>query len=175
MNDETQPVRPVGAPVDQPADAPAAPGTPAAPAAPAETPAATAETPVVATPAAAPAGWEGRRGFRERFRRLRTSSDGGSRTFGLAALIASALAGVIVGGLGLTAVQAMTHDHDGRPDWSQRQGPMGRDLGGGPGDRGDDRRGPMFGGPGGAPAPVPADHPARGRRRPGPRPGRRSS
>ena len=154
MNDETQPVRPVGAPVDQPADAPAAPATPATPAAPDETPAATAETPVVAAPAAAPAGWEGRRGFRERFRRLRTSSDGGSRTFGLAALIASALAGVIVGGLGLTAVQAISHDHDGRPEWSQRQGPMGRDLGGGPGDRGDDRRGPMFGGPGGAPAPV---------------------
>jgi hypothetical protein len=121
MTDETQPVRPEGAPADQPATTESPTGTPVA-----------------------PAGPEGRRGLRERVRRLRTSSDG-SRAFGLAALIASALAGVIVGGLGATAVHAITHDRDGRPDWSHRQGPMGRGFGddgpGGPGGTHDGPRG----------------------------------
>ncbi len=45
----------------------------------------------------------GRRGFRERLRTWRRSE--GDRTFGLAALIASALAGIIVGGLGLATFQ----------------------------------------------------------------------
>lgn len=83
-----------------------------------------------------------RRGFRERLRTLRRSEDGG-RSFGLAALVASALAGVIVGGVGVAAVQAVTDDG---PGWGERHGPMGRDLGGD-----DDRGGPGFGGPGRAP------------------------
>lgn len=80
-----------------------------------------------------------RRGFRERLRSVRPS--GGSRTFGLAALVASALAGIIVGGLGFAAVHAITddrgRDHD-RGAWVER-----RD-GEGPG------RGGMRGGPRGA-------------------------
>lgn len=125
--DETQPVRAEGA-------APAA-DTPAA-----DTPAAAA-----AGAPAAPAGE--RRGFRERLRSLRRTD--GSRTFGLAALVASALAGVIVGGLGAAAVAATTDDHDrgpGRGGWVQRdedRGP-GRD-----GDRG------MHGGPRGVPGQLP--------------------
>jgi hypothetical protein len=82
-----------------------------------------------------------RRGFRERFRALRRS-EGGDRTYGLAALVASALAGVIVGGVGLAAVQGVTDDHRDGPGWGERHGPTGRDLGG------DDDRGPGFGGPG---------------------------
>jgi hypothetical protein len=119
-DDQTQPVRP-GAPA---ADAPAA--------APDDEPAGPAE------PAAQ------RRGFRERLRSLRRSE--GSRTFGLAALIASALAGVIVGGLGAAALGAITDDHDHDHDrgaWVER-----RD-GNGPGDRG------MRGGPRGVPGQLP--------------------
>lgn len=79
-----------------------------------------------------------RRGFRERLRSVRRSD--GSRTFGLAALIASALAGVIVGGLGAAAVGAITDDHDhdrgaGRGGWVQRdddRGPGDRGMRGGP-------------------------------------------
>jgi len=127
--DETQPVRPAGAqsalPPPPSDDAPAAPDAPA--------------------PAPVAAG-SGRRGFRDRFRTLRSSD--GSRSFGLAALVASALAGVIVGGLGVTAVQAVTNDHHDRDGWMQQRGPMGRD--------GDDfgGRGPMHGGPPGAPGQV---------------------
>ena len=89
-------------------------------------------------PAAGPGG--------SRFRRWRNQQRG-DRTFGLAALIASALAGVIVGGLGVTAVQAVTDDHD-RGGWVERHGQMGRD--------GDDfgGRGPMHGGPPGVPGQV---------------------
>jgi hypothetical protein len=87
-----------------------------------------------------------RRGFRERLRSVRRSD--GSRTFGLAALIASALAGVIVGGLGAAAVGAITDDHDhdrgaGRGGWVQRDDDRG------PGDRG------MRGGPRGLPGQLP--------------------
>lgn len=88
-----------------------------------------------------------RRGFRERFRVARRTD--GQRGYSLGALLASALAGVIVGGLGLATVNALTHDHRDGPGWSERRGPMGRDLG-----DGDDRRGPMFGGPGGIPGQV---------------------
>ena len=85
-----------------------------------------------------------RRGFRERFRAARQSD--GNRAYSLGALIASALAGVIVGGVGVATVNAVTHDrHDG-PGWGELRGPMGRDFG--------DRRGPMFGGPGGVPGQV---------------------
>ena len=122
-DDETQPVRPEGA---------------ALPPAPEPAPTTSAE-PVAPAPAAA-----GRRGFGERFRSLRSSDS--SRTFGLGALIASALAGVIVGGLGLTAVQAVGDDHD-------------RDRGGWMHQRGGDDRGPgrdgMHGGPRGLPGQVP--------------------
>jgi hypothetical protein len=124
--DETQPVRAEGAAPATPAPAPPGQAT-AGP-----TPAAPAE-PVAQ-----------RRGFRERLRTLRRSD--GSRTFGLAALVASALAGVIVGGLGFAAVHAITddrgRDHD-RGAWVER-----RD-GEGPGDRG------MRGGPRGVPGQLP--------------------
>lgn len=124
-DDQTQPVRP-GAPTPAPASPPA--------------PAADAPTPA-ADEAAATAE---RRGFRERLRSLRRSD--GNRTFGLAALIASALAGVIVGGLGFAAVHAVTDDRGRDRDrgaWVER-----RD-GDGPGDRG------MHGGPRGVPGQLP--------------------
>lgn len=121
--DETQPVRP-GAALP-PAPTPAAPDP---------------------APAAAGAAYEpgvaSRRGFRDRFRALRSSD--GSRTFGLAALVASALAGVIVGGLGGAVVHAVTDDHD-HGGWAEQRGPGGRFEGDRDGDRGP---GPMFGVPG---------------------------
>ena len=96
-----------------------------------------------------PAG-SGRRGFRERLRILRRSEDG-SRTYGLAALIASALAGIIVGGLGTAALHAVTHDGPGeRGGWVQREGR-------GPGF--DGRRGGMHGGMDGGPPGVPGQVP----------------
>ena len=98
--------------------------------------------PTGAAPEPAPAT---RRGFRERLRSWRGSRDGG-RTFGLAALIASALAGVIVGGLGFAAVDAATGDDHGpgRDGWVQREG-----------DRGPGGRGGMHGGPRGVPGQLP--------------------
>jgi hypothetical protein len=154
--DETQPVRPI----------PAQPGLPTPPpaAAAGETPAeeratATIEPaaeqpggPTAAAPATAAAG-AGRRGFRDRLGRLRSSD--GNRAFGLAALIASALAGVIIGGLGVTAVQTVTDDHHDHDAWMQR-GPMDRDgddLGG---------RGPMHGAPPGMPGQVQPTTPPEG-------------
>lgn len=113
-NDETQPVRAEGGPATTDAAAPA--------------------------PEAAATG---RRGFRERLRTLRRWGDG-SRTFGLAALIASALAGIIVGGLGTTALHAITHDGPGdRGGWVRREG-----------DPGFDGRGGMHGRPPGVPGQV---------------------
>jgi hypothetical protein len=109
-DDETQPVRAEGPPVDEPAATPAPE--------PAPTP-----TPTSVEPAE-------RRGFRDRLRRTRTSED--SRSFSLGALIASALAGVIVGGLGGAALHAVNDDgprHEG--PWVQRW---------------DHERGPGFGG-----------------------------
>jgi hypothetical protein len=114
-HDETQPVRPAGA-----APAPTAPAD-------------AATDPPVA-----------RRGFRERLRTWRGSRDG-DRTYGLAALIASALAGIIVGGLGVATFQAVTDDH-GR----DRDGWVQRDDDRGPGDRGG-----MRGGPRGVPGQLP--------------------
>ena len=113
-SDETQPVRPGG-------------GAPLPPPPPAAAP----DAPYAAAPAQ-------RRGFRERLRTLRRS-EGGDRTFGLAALIASALAGVIVGGVGVAAVSAVTDDHHDGPGWGEHHGPLGRDFGD------DDDRGPGFG------------------------------
>ncbi|MCW2738371.1 hypothetical protein, partial [Nocardioides sp.] len=76
------------------------------------------------------------------------SSDGGSRTFGLAALIASALAGIIVGGLGAAAIHAVGDDHDrDRGRMMQR-----RDTGGGEGFGGPSG---MHGGPRGVPGQLP--------------------
>ena len=121
-DDETQPVRPTAAPSGPPTPPPSQ------------------------TTAAEPGTvGSGRRGFRDRFRTLRSSD--GNRTFGLAALVASALAGVIVGGLGVTALQAVTNDHHDRGGWMQQRGEMGRD-----GDFGG--RGPMHGGPPGVPGQV---------------------
>jgi len=74
--------------------------------------------------------------FRDRFQRV--GADGSSRTFGLAALIASTLAGVIVGGLGGTALHAAVDD-DGPDNGVFRHGP-------GPWDRGGEERGEHFGG-----------------------------
>jgi hypothetical protein len=122
--DETQPVRPAGEQSAPPPseDAAAAPAAPAAPV----------------------AAGSGRRGFRDRFRTLRSSD--GNRTFGLAALIASALAGVIIGGLGFAAVDAATGDDHGpgRDGWVQRDD-----------DRGPGGRGGMHGGPRGVPGQLP--------------------
>jgi hypothetical protein len=134
--DQTQPVRPGAA-------LPPAPG-----AAPDPAPAggAAAYEPAVAQPAA-------RRGFRDRFRSLRSTD--GSRTFGLAALVASALAGVIVGGLGGAAVHAVTDGHD-RGGWMEQRGPGGRFEGDRDGSRGP---GQMFGGPGAPGQPPPATTP----------------
>jgi hypothetical protein len=129
-DDETQPVRP--------SSEPAAPA-PAQAASEAHDPAPVA-----------------RRGLRERFRGLRRT-DGRERTYGLAALIASALAGVIVGGLGLTAVHVITHDGPrdrfDRAGWVQRDG--GREDGPGFG-------GGMHGGPRGVPGQVPPTTPPEG-------------
>ena len=94
-----------------------------------------------------------RRGFRERLRNVRRA-EGGDRSYGLAALIASALAGVIVGGLGLTAVHAITHD--GPDDRFDRGWVRHRDDRGGPGF---DDRGGMHGGPRGLPGQVPPTTP----------------
>jgi hypothetical protein len=112
--DETQPVRPGGGATLPPAPAAGAPVTDPAP------PAAASDAPYAGAPAQ-------RRGFRERFRAARTAH--GDRAFGLGALIASALAGVIVGGVGVTAVGAVTDDHHDGPGWGERHGPMGRDFG----------------------------------------------
>jgi hypothetical protein len=137
-DDATQPVRPGPGPTlpPPPAAAPAGSAYDAPP----------AGSAYDAPPAAA---GSGRRGFGERFRTWRGSGEGG-RTFGLAALIASALAGVIVGGLGFAAVHAVTDDgpHD-RGGWMQREGIDGDDPGQGPVGRGG-----MHGGPPGLPGQV---------------------
>lgn len=122
-HDETQPVRPDGAA--------ALPPTPASEPA--------------AEPGTAPA--KSRRGFGERLRGLRGS--GGSRTYGLAALIASTLAGLIVGGLGFAAVHAVTDDGRDRGGWMQQRDADDR----GPG------RGGMHGGPRGVPGQLPPTTP----------------
>ena len=134
--DETQPVR-----RDEPATPPPAAGSiptapPVPPAAPSD-----AEPPTGVDPAAAPVA---RRGFRERFRAARRSD--GSRAYSLGALIASALAGIIVGGLGFAAVGAVAGDDHG-PDhggWVERDDDRGP---GGPGD--------MHGGPPGLSGQLP--------------------
>lgn len=80
-----------------------------------------------------------RRGFRERFRVARQAD--GNRAYSLGALIASALAGIIVGGIGMATVQAVTDDGPrDRGGWVQRR---------------DDDRGPGFGGMHGGPRGVP--------------------
>ena len=127
--DETQPVRPDGAGTP----APVAGSIP-------EAPPVADQAPAEAAPAAAPAE---RRGFRERFRAARQSD--GDRAYSLGALIASALAGIIVGGIGLVTVQAVTDD--GPRD---RGGWVHRDDDHGPGDRGG-----MDGGPRGVPGQLP--------------------
>ncbi len=131
--DETQPVRP-----DSGATLPPPPAVGPDPA-PADADGATA--PAAAYHAEQPAT---RRGFRERLASLRRSE--GNRTFGLAALVASALAGLIVGGLGFATVHAVGDD-----------GPRDR---GGLSQRGDDDEGPggrggSRGGPPGAPGRLP--------------------
>ena len=127
--DETQPVRPDGAVTP----APAAGSIPDAPPVAEQAPAA----------AAAAAARAERRGFRERFRAARQSD--GDRAYSLGALIASALAGIIVGGIGLVTVQAVTDDGPrDRGGWVQRDDDHG------PGDRGG-----MDGGPRGVPGQLP--------------------
>jgi hypothetical protein len=132
--DQTQPVRPQGQPEPAPDAQPTAEPAPSAAAAAGPDPSPVAAT----TPATAPGARWGR------LRRWR-SQPRGDRAFGLGALIASALAGVIVGGVGTAVFHAVTDDHD-RGGWVERHGPMGRDGS----DRGDDG-GPMFGGPRGVP------------------------
>ena len=127
-HDETQPVRPQGA-ADQPApDRPAADRPLPEPPSPAG--ADLGPRPVAAaTEASAPPGG--------RTRRWRSWARG-DQAYGLGALVAAALAGVIIGGIGTATFHAVTDDH-GPGDRFGRLGPMG--------DR--DRRGPMFDGPGG--------------------------
>ena len=122
-HDETQPVRPQGA-ADQPAPDRPLPTPPSAAGGDADPRPAAA-----AAEASAPAGGPTRR-WRGWAR--------GDRAYGLGALVAAALAGVIIGGIGTATFHAVTDDH-GPGDRFGRFGPMG--------DR--DRRGPMFGGPGG--------------------------
>jgi hypothetical protein len=124
--DETQPVRAEGA-----APAPSAPA---------------AGEPAPAEPAPPVEPVAQRRGFRERLRSV--GRPGGSRTFGLAALIASALAGIIVGGLGFATVHAITDDRDRGRDHDRGAWVERRD-GEGPGPGG------MRGGPRGVPAQLP--------------------
>lgn len=130
-DDETQPVRPEGA-----ASLPTPPDPD--PAAPAPTASEAHTTEPVA-----------RRGFRERLGRLRRT-EGSDRSYGLAALIASVLAGIIVGGLGFAAVHAIGDDG-------------GRDRGGWMQQREADDRGPgrggMHGGPRGVPGQLPPTTP----------------
>lgn len=128
--DETQPVR---------RDA-AAPPPPAAGSLPTAPPVAEAG-PAAAAPEQTPVA---RRGFRERFRAARRSD--GSRAYSLGALIASALAGIIVGGLGFAAIDALAGDDHGpgRGGWVQRDD-----------DRGPGGRGDMHGGPPGVPGQLP--------------------
>ena len=102
----TEPVRPTGGGEPAPAQRPPAPPP-------------TSDAPVSEKPS-----------FRDRFRRV--GGDGSSRTFGLAALLASTLAALIVGGLGGAAISAGLDDddHGDRGDrMSERHGP------GAPGDR----------------------------------------
>jgi len=129
-HDETQPVRPEGATAPPPPPPPA--------------PAAQPDDGTAASDTSAAAPTTGRRGFRDRLRGWRRS--GGDRSFGLAALVASALAGIIVGGLGVAAFQAVTDDHD-RGGWIQRHETDG--------DRGPGGRGGMDGGPRGVPGQLP--------------------
>jgi hypothetical protein len=133
--DETQPVRRQGEPEPAPASQPAPEPAPAPTGSASASGPAPGPGPATSDPAAG-----------SRFRRWRNQQRG-DRTFGLAALVASALAGVIVGGLGTAVVDAVTDDHD-RGGWVERHGQMGRD--------GDDfgGRGPMHGGPPGVPGQV---------------------
>jgi hypothetical protein len=136
-HDETQPVRPAGTPPTPP--------TPPQPPQPQPDPAAYAE------PAAA--GSAPRRGFRDRFRRIGRGGDTGGRAFGLGALVASTLAGVVVGGLGGVLVHAATDEGD--RGWDQRH-----EVGSGRfGDRDEDGDHGVPGGPGsgfpGAPPGLP--------------------
>jgi hypothetical protein len=89
------------------------------------------EQPQPVTEPAAPAA-TARRGFRERFRAARQPD--ANRAYSLGALIASALAGVIVGGLGGMALHAAVDD-DGpdRGDFRHGPGPWDRDFGERPG------------------------------------------
>lgn len=123
-DDQTQPVRP-GDPAGDPAASPPA-GATRPPA-----PAATADETAAAEPVATSTG---KRSFRDRFRRV--GSDGSGRTFGLAALLASTLAALIVGGLGGAALHA-AFDGDGgdRGDRGDRMSERH-----GPGERGDRHR-----------------------------------
>ncbi|RYB92540.1 hypothetical protein EUA06_06225 [Nocardioides glacieisoli] len=89
-----------------------------------------------------------RRGFRERLGRLRRT-EGSDRSYGLAALVASALAGIIVGGLGFAAVHAIGDDGQDRGGWMQQRDADDR----GPG------RGGMHGGPRGVPSQLPPTTP----------------
>ncbi|MCY4726907.1 hypothetical protein NYO98_11520 [Nocardioides sp. STR2] len=129
--DETQPVRRDGAATPPPAAAGSIPTAPPV----------TEPAPAAATPAEAPVA---RRGFRERLRAARRSD--GSRAYSLGALVASALAGIIVGGLGVSAIDAVAGDDHGpgRDGWVRHDD-----------DRGPGGREGMHGGPYGVPGQLP--------------------
>lgn len=129
------------------------------PAAPAPAPAPADPAPADAPDAAAydvpddpsRAGPTAKRSWRERLRR--GTAAGGGRTFGLGALIAGALAGLIIGGLGGGAIGAALSGDD--HDRGDRFGQVERGF---PGD-GDRGRGGFGPGPGGTVPAPPTDVP----------------
>ncbi|NYE35582.1 hypothetical protein F4692_000686 [Nocardioides cavernae] len=108
--------------------------------------------------AAVPTGPVERRGFRERLRSVRRSD--GDRAYSLGALVASALAGIIVGGMGMATLHAVTDDGPGggpgdRGRWTQHREDRGDGDGPGPGR--DGMRGGQPGPPGQTPTTPPED------------------
>jgi hypothetical protein len=152
MSDKNTPPADETAPI---AGRPAAPAPAASPADPAPADPAPADAPAAAAydvpDDPSPADPTAKRSWRERLRR--GTASGGGRTFGLGALIAGALAGLIIGGLGGGAIGAVLsgddHDHGDR---------FGRVERGFPGDD-DGGRGGFGSGPGGSMPVPPTDVP----------------
>jgi hypothetical protein len=142
-SDETAPIAGQRPPAGSaPAGASPAPGASPASAPPADPPVA-----AYGSSADDPQGTPGKRSWRERLRR--GTAAGGGRTFGVTALVAGTIAGLLVGGLGGVAIGAAFSDDDRRGD---RIGHVERGYPGGSDDLRD------HGGPGsgpGGPIPLP--------------------
>jgi hypothetical protein len=104
-----------------------------------------ADAPYDAAPADGATGTTSGRSWRERLRR--GTAGGGSRTFGLGALVAGTLAGLIIGGIGGATIAAAVSDHDDR---GERIGHRERGF---PGDHGSFGQLPRQVPPGALPAP----------------------